>query len=131
MVEKPKASHPEHQAGVSKPVLGETGAAIRTRMLDLFTMHPLWQELCRRRASDELSQEDFGYEQVREVFEADRPVERRDVGNRPLLLAQTDVEQFHAFSFVDKSGTQQQIFWEDVNGFLILFPEDFGNLSGQ
>lgn len=128
MVEAPKTSNPEHQAGVPEPVLGETGAAIRTKMLALFQKHPLWQELCRLRDAGTLSREDFGYVQVREIFEADRPVERKDVGNRPLILPQTDVEQFHVFSFVDKDGNQQHIFWEDVNGVLILFPEDFGDL---
>lgn len=125
--EEPKAPNLA-QSDVSKPVLGEIGAAIRAAILQTCKAHPLWQKLQERREAGEIDREDFGYEQVREVFEECRPVERNDVGRRPVVLSVTDVEQFHVFSFVDKEGAEQQIFSEDVNGVLILLPEDFGNL---
>lgn len=75
----------------------------------------------------EISQEDFDWDQVMNVYAERRPVTRADVGNRAVILTASEVEQFHVFSFVDSTGEEQQIEPESVNDVLILLPEDFGN----
>lgn len=129
MVEEQKTPNPEHLDDAPKPALGEIGASIRAQILEACKAHPLWEQLQARKKSGEIDREDFGYWDVRELFEVNTPVQRKHIGNRALVLSATDVEQFHVFNFVDQDGVEQQLFSEDVNGVLILFPEDFGNPS--
>ncbi|ALM09877.1 MAG TPA: hypothetical protein DEB30_02385 [Candidatus Peribacter riflensis] len=127
MVEEPKAVNSEPQADAPHPAVGEIGAAIRAEILQTCTAHPLWQKLTALREAGEVAREDFGYEQVREVFEESRSIARKDVGNRALVLMATDAEQFHEISYIDANGDEQAIDPESVNGVLILLPKDFGD----
>jgi hypothetical protein len=48
---------------------------------------------------------------------------------RPLVLSAAEVELFDQFDYIGPGGEELTIDPESVNGTLILFPEDFGNLS--
>lgn len=129
MVEEQKNPNHEHLADASKPALGTIGDAVRAQMLEACKAHPLWQKLQERREAGEIDRDDFGYRLVREIYEDSRAITRKDVGNRALVLMATDAEQFHAISYIDANGDEQQIDPESVNGVLVLLPTDFGNPS--
>ncbi|MDD5103656.1 MAG: hypothetical protein PHX93_04610 [Candidatus Peribacteraceae bacterium] len=128
MVEKQNNFNHEHPADAPKLALDEIGAAIRAQIFEACKAHPLWEQLQTRRKSGEIAQNDFGYADVRDLFEDCIPVQRKHIGQRAVVLMGTDIEQMHEFTYVDSRGELQNIDPEMVNGVLILFPEDFGNL---
>jgi len=128
MVDEQKNISHELPAEAPRQEVGIIGTAVRSRIFEACKTHPLWERLQARRKSGEIDQNDFGYVDVRDLFEDCIPVQRKHTGQRAVVLMGTDIEQMHEFTYVDSSGELQNIDPEMVNGVLILFPEDFGNL---
>jgi len=91
------------------------------------------RELLEGRESGEISQEDFDFAAVREIYEVSgRVIRRSDLKDargkeRALVLSVADVESFRQIDYIGPHGESCTVDPESVRDILILLPKDFGD----
>lgn len=92
-----------------------------------------YRELLRRREAQELDAADYRIEFLFYLQEEDRPLTRGTVGNKAVVLTQSDLEQLGYLEIVLPNGQIMSIEPEDTgyapDDLLIIFPEDLGELD--
>lgn len=87
-------------------------------------------ELARRREAGEIDEKDYDLEELVYYQGLGTPLDRKDLGNRAVVIAQKDLEKLGGLKIVLPDG-KTTIIDPEVTGYgpgdkLVIFPEDLG-----
>lgn len=91
------------------------------------------RELARRKEAQEIGESDFGPEGIYYLQAEGKPITKSEVGNRAVVLSQTEFDSLGYIDFVFENGQLATIDSEDTgygpDDFLIFFPEELGDIE--
>jgi hypothetical protein len=89
-------------------------------------------ELKRRKEEGEINRKDFEFREIYELWNTSQPIQKKTVGDRAVVLTQSEFDQLGILEFIAFNGTLIELECnanrqpEDIP--YILFPEDLGDL---
>lgn len=120
---------PDQPESTEEPVDPEALAKIENRKQRVSANE---RRLAERKEHGELSEADFGFNEVSQLDSAGIPLSRKAVGNRAVVITQEDLEYLGGIEMVTDNG-ETVLFSPEVTGYdlderIIIWPEELGDI---